>query len=83
MYIMTDIVFDSKYIKSCRKSHTCDWCNETILIFTPATKCQGVFDGKFYCNYFHPECIAAGRTIDQDELEGMTCYFKRGTTEEK
>ena len=80
---MTDIVFNSKQIKHTRKLHTCDWCNEIIQINESTTKCQGVFDGKFYSSYFHPECIVAGRTINQEDLECMSCYFKRGTTEEK
>ena len=80
---MTDCIFDPRYVKSSRKLHKCYWCGEMILIFAPNVTCKGVFDGKFHTQHYHPECQAAGLTLSREDLEIMTCFFKRGTTEEK
>ena len=78
---MSNYIFDPRYVKSSKKRHRCYWCGELITMFAPKITCKCVSDGKFYCQYYHPECQQAGLSFRREDLETMTCFFKRGTTE--
>jgi hypothetical protein len=42
-----------------RKEYTCIWCGQKILKGEKHRKVDGVFDGDFQSDRFHPECATA------------------------
>ena len=80
---MTDITIFPAVPLQALHNTKCDWCGESILVFTPYIYTRGIFDGRLEQMYFHPECFNAGANMEQKELEQITKFFKRGTTELK
>jgi hypothetical protein len=56
-------------VKATRKPHTCDHCFKRIEVGQPAVRGSGVYDGDFYCSYFHTECNDWG--LDYATRSGM------------
>ena len=67
-------------IKSVRKKHRCEWCNEWILVGDTARYRVLVFDGEFQASHQHPECYDAMLKSDIDDWGFTPGEQDRGKT---
>lgn len=44
--------------RTARKAHRCTYCAEPIAVCEHYVHQTGVYDGKWYTNKMHPECLA-------------------------
>ena len=55
----TDVTFHNETeIKKTRKAHRCAFCGTTIAQGSPAIRWSGKWDGDFFSEIGHPDCVA-------------------------
>lgn len=66
-----DYVFGKANHHTAKKEHKCDLCGETINIGEKYYRYVSLYDGRFYDNKYHEECITAinkyCKELDYDE----------------
>ncbi|WP_293857406.1 hypothetical protein [uncultured Alsobacter sp.] len=57
---MGDSSFTTRSVKAARKPHVCEQCGKGIAIGDPYRRVSGVWEGDFYTQALHGECLDAG-----------------------
>lgn len=57
-------------IRAVRKPHRCAYCGHRLVVGSPAIKKAGVWDGDFYSNYGHEDCLAMWNAAYNDYSDG-------------